>query len=251
MTDAFEKIAEAYELSQGGPVAGQKQRRRLYALYQQATEGDAKGKQPGFFNFHDQAKFQAWKKFAGMPRDEAKQKFVELAQQLGYRDPEDCPVAWISDETWRREESWVNPEMDDRFPCVNTPELVVVDEEDRRIAPRKGADSETPPPAGDEQEHLSRLTDAPETRAFHLYEPKWPVCERRLTVLVGYRGVDHRFESLVSETHRVDQERQDDSWKELMDTDEPQPYGEETLRDGLLLFHCRNCGGLYLSSHDV
>ena len=250
MTD-FDHIAEAYRASQGGPIADQKQQRKLYALYKQATAGDAKGRQPGFFNFEDQSKFQAWKKLTGMPRDEARHRFVQLAHRLGYRDPGDSPVDWISDQTWRREESWVNPELQQRFPCVTAPQLTRVSDDHRQLAPTLASPDDEPlAPEGDDREHLQQLEDPPDTRAFQIQAPQWPVCCRRLTVLVGYRGVDREFEDVVDRVYRVD-EQESEGWKDLLTTEEPSPYGEKTLRDGLLLFYCRNCGGVYLSSHQV
>ena len=44
----------------------------LYALYKQATEGDATGKRPGFTDFVGRAKFDAWAELAGTSSEEAK-----------------------------------------------------------------------------------------------------------------------------------------------------------------------------------
>jgi acyl-CoA-binding protein len=55
---------------------------RLYALYKQATAGDVKGRKPGFTNPVGQAKFDAWKKVKGLPRDEAMQTYIELVNKL-------------------------------------------------------------------------------------------------------------------------------------------------------------------------
>ena len=38
---------------------------KLYALYKQATQGDATGEQPGSFDFVRQAKFDAWSAIKG------------------------------------------------------------------------------------------------------------------------------------------------------------------------------------------
>ena len=56
---------------------------KLYALYKQATEGDANGPKPGFFDFVNTAKYEAWSRLRGMRTDEAQQKYVELVRQLG------------------------------------------------------------------------------------------------------------------------------------------------------------------------
>ncbi|MEJ2480856.1 MAG: acyl-CoA-binding protein [Acidihalobacter sp.] len=55
---------------------------RLYSLYKQATEGDARGPQPGFFDFVGCAKREAWNDLAGMPREQAMRMYVELARTL-------------------------------------------------------------------------------------------------------------------------------------------------------------------------
>jgi acyl-CoA-binding protein len=56
---------------------------KLYALYKQATDGDACGPKPGFFDFVNTAKYEAWSRLRGMRTDEARQKYIELVRQLG------------------------------------------------------------------------------------------------------------------------------------------------------------------------
>lgn len=56
---------------------------KLYALYKQATDGDANGPKPGFFDFVNTAKYEAWSRLRGMQASEARQKYVELVRQLG------------------------------------------------------------------------------------------------------------------------------------------------------------------------
>lgn len=55
---------------------------RLYALYKQGSEGDAKGDKPGFFDFVGTAKYDAWSALAGMPREQAQRQYVELVASL-------------------------------------------------------------------------------------------------------------------------------------------------------------------------
>lgn len=55
---------------------------KLYALYKQATDGDANGPKPGFFDFVGTAKHEAWSRLRGMSAAEARQKYVELVRQL-------------------------------------------------------------------------------------------------------------------------------------------------------------------------
>jgi len=55
---------------------------RLYALYKQATIGNATGKRPGFTDPVGRAKFDAWEKIKGMTAEQAMQKYIELVNQL-------------------------------------------------------------------------------------------------------------------------------------------------------------------------
>lgn len=55
---------------------------RLYALYKQATIGNATGKRPGFTDPVGRAKFDAWGKIKGMTAEQAMQKYIELVNQL-------------------------------------------------------------------------------------------------------------------------------------------------------------------------
>ncbi|TAN07856.1 MAG: acyl-CoA-binding protein [Rhodanobacteraceae bacterium] len=55
---------------------------KLYALYKQATVGDAKGPKPGFFDFVNTAKYEAWLHLRGMRADDAQRQYVSLVRQL-------------------------------------------------------------------------------------------------------------------------------------------------------------------------
>jgi diazepam-binding inhibitor (GABA receptor modulator, acyl-CoA-binding protein) len=55
---------------------------QLYALYKQATEGDASGERPGGFDFKAIAKFDAWEELKGKPREQAMQDYVTLVEKL-------------------------------------------------------------------------------------------------------------------------------------------------------------------------
>lgn len=55
----------------------------LYALYKQATEGDATGKKPGLFDFVARAKFEAWEALQGTGKDEAMQRYIDKVRALG------------------------------------------------------------------------------------------------------------------------------------------------------------------------
>ena len=55
---------------------------KIYSLYKQATEGDNQDEPPGGFDFKAAAKYNAWKKLAGMSKDEAMNKYIDLIEQL-------------------------------------------------------------------------------------------------------------------------------------------------------------------------
>lgn len=55
---------------------------RLYALYKQGAEGDVQGDKPGFFDFVGTAKYEAWSKLKGTPRDAAQQQYIDLVTRL-------------------------------------------------------------------------------------------------------------------------------------------------------------------------
>lgn len=54
----------------------------LYALYKQGAEGDVSGDKPGFFDFVGVAKYEAWERLAGTPRETAQQRYIELVERL-------------------------------------------------------------------------------------------------------------------------------------------------------------------------
>ena len=55
---------------------------KLYALYKQATEGDATGERPGGFDFKASAKFDALSSLSGTSKDAARQQYVALVAEL-------------------------------------------------------------------------------------------------------------------------------------------------------------------------
>ncbi|QEL55859.1 acyl-CoA-binding protein [Chromobacterium paludis] len=55
---------------------------QLYALYKQATDGDASGERPGMMDFINRAKFDAWEKLKGKSADEAMQEYVDVVKKL-------------------------------------------------------------------------------------------------------------------------------------------------------------------------
>ena len=55
---------------------------KLYALYKQATKGDATGDAPGGFDFVARAKFNAWSGVKGTPANDAMQQYIDLVASL-------------------------------------------------------------------------------------------------------------------------------------------------------------------------
>ena len=55
---------------------------QLYALYKQATDGDATGERPGGFDFKAIAKYDAWTSLRGTSKDAARQQYVDLVSEL-------------------------------------------------------------------------------------------------------------------------------------------------------------------------
>jgi len=55
---------------------------KLYALYKQATQGDASGERPGGFDFVRRAKFDAWSAVKGTSAEAAMQQYVDLVASL-------------------------------------------------------------------------------------------------------------------------------------------------------------------------
>merc|ERR1711892_1586736 len=56
--------------------------KEVYALYKQATVGDINTSRPGMLDLKGKAKWDAWNTKKGTSQDEAKQKYIELANQL-------------------------------------------------------------------------------------------------------------------------------------------------------------------------
>jgi len=55
---------------------------RLYALYKQGSEGDAKGERPGFTDMIGRAKWDAWDALKGTSKEDAMQQYVDLVTDL-------------------------------------------------------------------------------------------------------------------------------------------------------------------------
>ena len=83
MTDLEKKFQDAAAAAQKLPRRPDNNTLlRLYALYKQATSGDASGKRPGFTDPVGQAKYDAWAKEKGMSKDAAMQAYIQVVEKL-------------------------------------------------------------------------------------------------------------------------------------------------------------------------
>lgn len=55
---------------------------KLYALFKQASVGDAQGERPSFTDMVGRAKFDAWDLLKGTSKDDAMQQYVDLIGEL-------------------------------------------------------------------------------------------------------------------------------------------------------------------------
>ena len=55
---------------------------KLYALYKQATAGDATGPRPGGFDFVGRTKYDAWAALAGTSGEQAMQDYIAVVEEL-------------------------------------------------------------------------------------------------------------------------------------------------------------------------
>lgn len=55
---------------------------KMYALFKQASTGDADGKRPGFTDMVGRAKYDAWEVLKGTSKEDAMQQYVDLIAEL-------------------------------------------------------------------------------------------------------------------------------------------------------------------------
>lgn len=76
----FDAAAAAVTKAKKDP--GNDMKLKLYANFKQATEGDVKGDKPGFTDFVNRAKYEAWAKLKGTPTEEAMKAYVKLVERV-------------------------------------------------------------------------------------------------------------------------------------------------------------------------
>ena len=83
MPDLKKKFdAAAASVLKANKDPGNDMKLRLYAHYKQATEGDVAGEKPGFTDFVNRAKYEAWAKLKGTPADKAMEAYIKLAERV-------------------------------------------------------------------------------------------------------------------------------------------------------------------------
>lgn len=55
---------------------------KIYALFKQASSGDAEGARPGFTDMVGRAKFDAWAALKGTSLEQAQQQYIDLIEEL-------------------------------------------------------------------------------------------------------------------------------------------------------------------------
>lgn len=55
---------------------------KLYACFKQGSSGDVEGKRPGFADLVGRAKYDAWAKLKGTPKETAMQQYIDQVESL-------------------------------------------------------------------------------------------------------------------------------------------------------------------------
>ena len=75
MSDLAQRFADAQARIKPVTGLGNDTMLELYALYKQATSGDADGARPGMLDVRGRAKYDAWAKRKGMTKDAAMEQY--------------------------------------------------------------------------------------------------------------------------------------------------------------------------------
>ncbi len=78
MSDLAQRFADAQAKIKPVTGLGNDVMLDLYALYKQASTGDATGSRPGMLDIRGRAKFDAWAKHKGMSKDAAMEAYITL-----------------------------------------------------------------------------------------------------------------------------------------------------------------------------
>ena len=78
MSDLAQRFADAQARIKPVTGLGNDVLLALYALYKQATAGDASGSRPGMLDLRGRAKYDAWASHRGMTADAAMTAYISL-----------------------------------------------------------------------------------------------------------------------------------------------------------------------------
>jgi diazepam-binding inhibitor (GABA receptor modulator, acyl-CoA-binding protein) len=78
MSDLAQRFADAQAKIKPVTGLGNDVMLDMYALYKQATVGDASGSRPGMLDLKGRAKFDAWAKQKGKTKDAAMEAYIAL-----------------------------------------------------------------------------------------------------------------------------------------------------------------------------
>ncbi len=78
MSDLAQRFADAQATIKPVTGLGNDVMLDMYALYKQATVGDATGSRPGMLDLKGRAKFDAWAKQKGKTKDAAMEAYIAL-----------------------------------------------------------------------------------------------------------------------------------------------------------------------------
>jgi len=78
MSDLAQRFADAQAKIKPVTGLGNDVLLDLYALYKQATTGNATGDRPGMLDLRGRAKYDAWAKHKGMSKDAAMEAYISL-----------------------------------------------------------------------------------------------------------------------------------------------------------------------------
>jgi len=78
-----EVVAKIKALPGDGPVQPSNEMKlKMYSLFRQAKDGDAKGPKPSMFDLVGRFKYESWSQLKGMDREEAMLKYVAAAEEF-------------------------------------------------------------------------------------------------------------------------------------------------------------------------
>lgn len=82
MTDQAEFAAAQARVKTLAKTPGPTVLLELYALYKQGSLGEVQGDRPGLLDIKGRAKYDAWKKKAGMSMAAAQRMYIDLVEEL-------------------------------------------------------------------------------------------------------------------------------------------------------------------------